>query len=43
MLELEGARDLVEEAKQAVSNAKTDGLSQKIINDLKQSVEEAPF
>jgi hypothetical protein len=41
MLELEGARDLVEEAKQAVSNAKTDGLSQKIINDLKQSVKEA--
>jgi hypothetical protein len=41
MIELEGARDLVEEAKQAVSNAKTDGLSQKIINDLKQSVKEA--
>jgi hypothetical protein len=41
MLELEGARDLVEDAKQAVSNAKTDGLSQKIINDLKQSVKEA--
>jgi hypothetical protein len=41
MLELEVARDLVEEAKQALSSAKSDGLSQKIINDLKQDIKEA--
>jgi hypothetical protein len=41
MLELEGARDLVEEAKKVLEEGKNKGISQNKINDLKQDVKEA--
>jgi hypothetical protein len=41
MLELEGARDLVEEAKKVLEEGKNKGISQNKINNLKEDVKEA--
>jgi hypothetical protein len=41
MLELEGARDLVEEKKDKLADAKADDKSKKEINDIKKEIEQA--